>query len=116
MSARKAAIPDVDVRVDAGTYRFRHDWDGGPELGTTILRVLQTITDDEVREQVPLARYVDPEALDRLFAPISRDRSRDRGAVSFRYAGASITVEATGEVVIAPDSRGDAVGERDSDD
>jgi hypothetical protein len=97
--------PDQEIGrwTDDGTYHLRHDWDGRTELGTTLFLALQAISDDAAGRE-PLYRSVDPDALDSLFAPASTDVDRRQGELSFRCDGCSITVRATGDVVIDPDS------------
>jgi len=43
---------------------------------------------------------VDPDALEALFRPISADRRRDRGQVTFPLAGYDVTVDANGLILI----------------
>lgn len=51
----------------------------------------------------PLNDVVDPDALDALFAPRGDGTPRDVGAVSFAFAGASVTVTGEADVSVEPE-------------
>lgn len=56
----------------------------------TIVRSVADATDREPTDVQPIARTVDPEAIEALYARASEDNQL---AVSFRYEGCQVTVE-----------------------
>jgi hypothetical protein len=61
-----------------------------------VVEAVATVEDREMTEMEPLADSIDPDALEEVFA----GPRRDRGNVTFRYAGHEVTVYAHGEVVV----------------
>ncbi|GAA0238478.1 HalOD1 output domain-containing protein [Haladaptatus pallidirubidus] len=55
-----------------------------------------------VDELAPLYEVVNPDALDRLYAPTYRGNMRSSGEVTFSYAGYHIAVDDSGTVDISP--------------
>lgn len=59
-------------------------------------------------ELPPIYTAVDPDALDRLFAPRTAGSSRSNGSVTFEYVGHRVTVNGHGSVEVEPpDGRGE---------
>lgn len=86
-------------------HRLRHDWGGDEELGPLIhLAVEESGLDVDADA---LYDVLDPDALDALFAPPSDGTPRDGGSVTFPLGDATVTVHATGEIVVATGGRGD---------
>lgn len=87
-----------------------------PELGPTAAAEERTTPSATVVEAVarakgvaaadldqPLNAVVDPDALDALFAPRGDGTPRDAGAVSFAFAGTTVTVTGEAEVAVEPE-------------
>ena len=78
--------------------RIIHDWSGGQSIVSTIVTAISDLTGESTIE--PVHDRVDPDALEALFRPISADRRRDRGQVTFPLAGYDVTVDANGLILI----------------
>ena len=65
-------------------------------------RVVQRIADaedtDPTELEPPLHGVVDPDALERVFAPTAGGSPRTQGAVHFQYQGYQVMVSAGGEI------------------
>ena len=93
-------------------FHAKHDWTSVSSLSTTLLKALQEISQQfDFTYPEPLTTIIDPDSLDRLFAPIDQHSQRDAGWVSFSVDGYAITVEASGQIKFAPASRPPAEGE-----
>lgn len=80
-------------------YQAQHDLDGDPSLSTSILQALDSATDYDVEaSETVIFDYVDPDALDDLFTPIT-DGDRN-GQVRFTIDQYAITATAAGEIMI----------------
>ncbi|WP_231190384.1 HalOD1 output domain-containing protein [Haladaptatus sp. DYF46] len=55
-----------------------------------------------VKELTPLYEVIDPDALDRLYAPTYHGDMRSSGEVTFSYAGYRIVVDSSGTVDLTP--------------
>lgn len=78
--------------------RILHDWSGEESLVSTIVTAIAELTGDASIE--PVHDRVDPDALEALFRPISPDRRRDTGHVTFTLSGFDVTVDANGMILI----------------
>lgn len=79
----------------------RHEWDGDCSLGVTIVEGVAAALDCAHHDLTPLARVVDPEAVESVLSPRSGDASPDgRRTVSFRYEGHDVVVTDDGRVVL----------------
>ena len=88
---------------DAGTYFFRHDFDGPAELTTTLAHALSDISGVDVTEAgFTLYDYIDPDALDRLFKPDGNGAQRVNGALTLTVWGHQVTVYSDGQIAIVP--------------
>lgn len=84
-------------------YYVHHDFDGSAELTTTLVHAISDITGTDVTDTgFTLNDYVDPDALDRLFAPKADGTPRANGHVSFSIWGHHVTVYSSGEIAIVP--------------
>lgn len=104
MSDQTSPKSGITYRADTDTYHLHHDWLGETELGTTILLAVQSITGEDVADQEPLSHYVDPEALSNLFTPGAEYDYQRPGVATFAYGSHSVTVRATGDVIIDLDT------------
>ncbi|WP_410767250.1 HalOD1 output domain-containing protein [Haloferax sp. DFSO60] len=88
----------------------RHDWNGRDTLAVTIVTATSQARAEDPLSLPPLSETIDPDALDRLFAPLVRapqtnttergSRTPARGHVRFRYAACDVTVWADGTVTV----------------
>lgn len=93
--------PVMEVRD--GVYRTHHDVsDGG--LCLTITEALAEIEDVDPAHLIgDFARYVDPDALERLFRRRPNGDLRDpSGKLTLNIQGSVVTVHADGEIIIEP--------------
>lgn len=81
-------------------YDPQHD-----DVGSEIVLALAEVTGKDPTDLPRLAEDVDPEALDRLFAPCRGKNSR-RGSVQFATGDYDISVHSDGEIAIRPRGRG----------
>jgi hypothetical protein len=101
-TARQTGYPQtVDQTPQA--YTVQHDFDGAATVTTTVVHALADATGIDVTEaEFTLNDYVDPDALDRLFAPKADGTPRSVGHVSFPVMGYQTTVYSTGQISIRP--------------
>ncbi|WP_254522722.1 HalOD1 output domain-containing protein [Natrinema caseinilyticum] len=78
-----------------------HDWAGTDSLTTTIVSTVAELSESDPTEVERLYDQIDPESLETLFAPTSGTAGRNIGQVSFQLDAYSITVHATGDIVVA---------------
>lgn len=98
---RSRTNDDVAVtQQQAGTYRTYHDMSSG-QLSLTVILALAEVDDTDPTDLVDnLSRYVDPDALDRLFRTRPGGDQRGPGRVEFEMAGYRVQVHSDGEIVI----------------
>lgn len=64
-----------------------------------VIRAVAEETGTDPTEVGPLYHVIDPDALDRLFAPTGRT-SRSNGRVEFTFAGCDVVVRGTDEIEV----------------
>jgi hypothetical protein len=85
------------------TYYAKHDPDGSADLTTTVAHALADVMGVDVSgTEFSLYDSVDPDALDRIFAPKADGTPRPPGHVAFGVNGYRVTVYSTGEIAITP--------------
>lgn len=85
------------------TYTVQHDFDSTATVTTTVVHALSDVIGVDVTDaEFALTDYVDPESLNRLFAPKSDGTRRSSGHVSFPIMGYQTTVYSTGQITIRP--------------
>ena len=85
------------------TYYAHHDPNGAADLTTTIVHALADVMGDDVTgTEFSLYDSVDPDALDRIFAPKRDGTPRPPGHVAFSVEGYRVTVYSSGEIAITP--------------
>ena len=83
-------------------YVVYHDFDGPAELTTTLAHAIADVSGFDVTETgLTLSDYVDPDALDRLFAPKADGAPRTNGQLSFAIWNCQVTVYSTGQIVVS---------------
>jgi hypothetical protein len=71
-------------------------------LSEAILLAVAQEHDENVEDLDPIGEYVDPDALDDLFAPTAGSFPPVDGTLRFRYDDYSVTVDPDGVVLIRP--------------
>ena len=82
------------------TYHHQYDWDSSERLSGAIIATVATVADTEPTELEPLYDCVDPDALDALFRPLSEDRPRSHGRLSFSFDEYEVAVHGHGEIIV----------------
>ncbi|ARS91709.1 HalOD1 output domain-containing protein [Natrarchaeobaculum aegyptiacum] len=77
-----------------------HDWETDESLSETIVSTVATLSGTEPDELDRLYDRVDPDSLETLFAPTGGTARRNAGRVSFRLAEYTVTVHASGTIVV----------------
>ncbi|SER72970.1 HalOD1 output domain-containing protein [Natrinema salaciae] len=77
-----------------------HDWADTDSLTSTIVSTVAALSGSDPTEVERLYDRIDPESLETLFAPTSGPATRNTGQVSFRLDAYTITVHATGDIVV----------------
>lgn len=99
-------VPGQYHTQGAQNYVFQHDFDGTASLTTTLVHAIADVTGTDVSEtEFTLHDHVDPDALDRLFAPEPDGTRRTSGHVSFAVWGYRVTVHGDGHIAIVPPRR-----------
>lgn len=84
-------------------YHAYHNRESSARLSTTVVHALADAMDRDVTATgAPLYDAVDPDALDRIFAPTADGTPRPPGHVAFTANGYRVTVYSTGQIVITP--------------
>ena len=84
-------------------YYAYHDADDPAKLSTTVVHALADVMGIDVTDTgFVLYDSVDPEALDRIFAPTDEGTPRAPGHVAFTVSGYRVTVYSNGQIVITP--------------
>ncbi|QLK25186.1 hypothetical protein HYG81_13945 [Natrinema zhouii] len=78
-----------------------HNWAGTESLTHTIISTVAELSDIDPTEVNRLYDRIDPESLETLFQPTNGTASRNTGQVSFQLDTYTITVHATGDIVVA---------------
>lgn len=84
-------------------YFFQHDFEGPASLTTTLVHAIADVTGIDVTDtEFTLHDHVDPDALDRLFAPKPDGTPRTSGRFSFTVWEYQVTVHGDGRIAILP--------------
>ncbi|ELY70957.1 HalOD1 output domain-containing protein [Natrinema versiforme] len=78
-----------------------HDWAGTDSLTTTIVSTVAELSGSDPTDVERLYDRIDPESLEALFAPANSAANRNTGQVSFQLDAYTVTVHATGDIVVA---------------
>jgi hypothetical protein len=93
----------MDSEADRGAEYSPGD---GEHLGVCIVRAVAEVGDVDPDDlAVALNDVVDPDAVDRLFAPRADGTARQGGELSFTFAACRVTVEPDRTVVVRPEPR-----------
>lgn len=86
--------PPTRGPTDDAAHRRTFDVETGPAPSAAVVSALAALDRRHPTDLTPLARTVDPAALDRLFAPPSGVATSVGGEVSFTHEGYRVTVRA----------------------
>lgn len=82
-------------------HHFYHDPGGNGSLSTTVISALAEVEGTDVRSLgFSLHDYVDPDALDAIFAPKLDGTARDGSRIEFTVPGYTVTLEGDSHVVV----------------
>ena len=91
---------------DRGTYHAWCDDDAYEPASTAVVITVASVIETDPAALDPLSESVDPDALDALVERWRRTDADDvGGAITFPFAGQTVTVRSSGEVVIDPAER-----------
>jgi len=82
------------------TYHHQYDWESPGGLSSALVATVATVADTEPTEIESLHDCVDPDALNALFSPLSEDRPRSQGYLSFTLDDYDVTVHGHGEIIV----------------
>jgi len=94
------------------TYHYQYDWESPGGLSSAVITAVATVADTEPTELESLHDCVDPDALNALFRPISEERPRSCGRLSFTLDEYDVTVYSHGEIAVDVSDIGAVGGER----
>ncbi|NHN57493.1 MULTISPECIES: HalOD1 output domain-containing protein [Halorussus] len=87
----------------AATHRVEHDWASDDELSETIVSAVASVLETDPTDLSPLYEVIDPDALNRLYAPTPNAHVRPGGGrLTFSYNGCLVTAYWDGAVEIEP--------------
>ena len=93
-----AAQPQVQQ-----SYTVQHNFNSAASVTATVTHAISDVTGIDVSEvERALAEYVDPAALETLFAPRPDGSPRRNGQLTFDMRGYGIRLEASGLLSIVP--------------
>lgn len=101
---RNDDVSEQSIRVEESGdgYVVHHDFDE-QDLTVTISLALSEIGNITPTEIIPeFPKYVDPDALERLFRPRSGGERRQGGPLHLTIEGYAITIYSTGRIEIEP--------------
>lgn len=92
---------DEPIVVLTGTYAS----DGDEPVSQCVVRLVSIATDRDPLELTPIGHVIDADALDALLSTSRASRDEPSVAVSFRYEGYRVEIDAVGTVrLLAPTS------------
>jgi hypothetical protein len=108
---------NLDYDPEDDVYRLPDAHAVPGAISTAIVTAVAAIHDTPVADLECLTDRVDPDALDRLFAPTRDGSPRLDGELRFEFAGCTVVVESEGEIRIYPgeDAGGEVASEVDSE-
>jgi len=97
-----STVPTDDDRASTAVTKT-YDRDAGEQPSEAVVAAVAEATDRDKTDLRPLFERVDPDALDRLFAPTAGDAGRaSNGRVRFRFEGCDVSIHADGRAVATP--------------
>lgn len=100
MTSTRSNHGGAGIEPDAETVVVSHDWEGGESLVTTIVMTVAKLAETDPDELERLYDRIDPNSLETIFEPASGTSNRNAGQLTFQFDAYSITVHATGTVVV----------------
>jgi hypothetical protein len=94
----------ISIRHNQSTETYRVVYERGCEesLTTILILAIEAVTELQPDELPPIHKFVNPEAVDRLFEPADAEDRRTVGYLSIQYAGFLVTIHADGVIVFRP--------------
>lgn len=77
-------------------HRRTFEWESARGPSVAVVRAVARVADVDPDEMEPLHGSVDPDALDRIFAPTGGADRRSNGSVEFDYLGYRVVVKGHG--------------------
>lgn len=77
-------------------------WNSTEKVSTNVVNAVADAKNVDPTDLPPLARFIDPDALNDLFDPRLSGASRMTGQFSFTMAGYDIVVESADQVTVTP--------------
>ena len=85
------------------SYTVQHDFESSASVTATLAHALSDVSGTDVTDvEFALKDYIDPTALDKLFAPVSDRPARANGQLSLNVEGYQTTIYGTGLISIVP--------------
>lgn len=95
--------PHEGIEYNADTEMYHASYNGDTEsVCLAVIETVAAVSETDPSELKPLYPVVDPDALNRLFAPKQDMMGRTDGEVRFTYCGYDVTVTSNGAVRVAP--------------
>lgn len=112
MHENAPTIPGRSRRHPATVHVRHHDFGGPARLSTSVVHAVSDVTGvDPTDARFCLHDYVDPDSLDRLFAPGPDGTPPSNVRFTFDVWGYRVTVEGDGRILVEP-PRGPGDGPR----
>lgn len=102
LQAEYVASDAVDFDPQTGVFRTEFDIHSRPP-SEAVVDIVFTATGMDPLKLPALHDFIDPDALNELFAPTLAGPSRSEGTVMFEFAGHQVTVKGHGVVEIEAD-------------
>lgn len=83
---------------------FFHDWGSDESLSTEIVSAIADLAGTDAMDVDRLYDRIDPDSLEAIFEPSSENAPRNAGKLSFQLDAYTITVHASGFVVVTRSS------------
>lgn len=94
--------PAVQSQIQQ-SYTVQHNFDSAASVTATLAHALSDISGIDVSQvEFALKDYVDPDALDQLFAPVSGGSPRVNGNLTLNIQGYQTTLYGNGLITIVP--------------
>ncbi|WP_246998821.1 HalOD1 output domain-containing protein [Halosolutus gelatinilyticus] len=100
MTATQTEYGGTGIDPETETAIVSHDWDGDESLSATIVSTIAGLSETDPADVDRLYDRIDPDSLETIFEPTNGTSRRNGGQLSFQLDAYSITVHATGAVVV----------------
>lgn len=100
MTATRSNHGGTGIDPERETAVVSHDWENDTSLSTTIVSTVASLSGRDPAKLDRLYDRIDPDSLETIFEPANGSTDRNGGRVSFRFDAYSITVHASGTIVV----------------